>query len=154
VEVKAGSCPHRPDKSYNINRRIVVYNSPRYIYNHLAMQRKRCGRFSFRFCYGNQRACSLRSPRALFFQTPSWCTHRGNTEEKAFKVGGHGNRKNTWEVAHRGGPAPSSHRWADYPALFATTSCSGNLHHFLVDQFSRIYTVREKFTRVFTVREL
>jgi len=66
---------------------------------------------------------------------------RGNTEEKAFTVGGHGNRKNTWEVVHRSNPPPASHKWADYPAVFATTSCSGNLHHFLVDQFSRTYTV-------------
>jgi len=62
VEVKAGSCPHRPDKSYNINRRIVVYNS------------------------------------------------KARSHNPALSVGGHGNRKNVWEVFYETGPPPSKFR--------------------------------------------
>jgi hypothetical protein len=75
VETKAGSCPHRPDKQYNINRRIVVYNSPSKKY------------------------------------------------EKDMSVGGHGNRKNNWEIFYETGPPPKQYKYADYPALFVTTSC-------------------------------
>jgi len=102
TEVKKGSCPHRPDKSYRIEKRIVVYNSKR--------------RYSV----------------------------------KDFKVGGHGNRKNLWEIHYEIGPPPKARQWAPYPALFATTSCEANLHHFLVDQFSRIYAVMKTLGRLGT----
>jgi len=100
IETKAGSCPHRPDKKYNINRRIVIYNSP-------------------------------------FTKTT-----------KELSVGGHGNRKNVWEVFYQTGPPPSKYKYAPYPALFVTTSCEANLHHFLVDQFSRIFGVMKDVKRL------
>ena len=36
---------------------------------------------------------------------------------------------------------PKGRRFADYPAFFVTTTCEANLHHFLVDEFNRIFTL-------------
>ena len=60
---------------------------------------------------------------------------------KNVKVGGSGNRKNLWDITYSPDPVPKGRRFADYPAFFVTTTCEANLHHFLVDEFNRIFTL-------------
>ena len=59
-------------------------------------------------------------------------------------MGGSGNRKNLWDISYSPLPVPSERTFAPYSAFFVTTTCEGNLHHFLQDEYYRIFTLMKK----------
>lgn len=94
---KGSSCPGQPDLTFEIDRKIVVYNAMK------------------------------------------------TSFVKNLEVSGSNNRANLWDVHYQSSSPPSTHIFASFPVVFATTTCEANLHHFIRDEFMRIFgTMRDK----------